>query len=431
MRHIIKIKEWYYFKRRIPKRYKKYYESTVVLQVSLKTTNESVAIQRASVLREELENLWDMLAREIPLDKNQHYHTAVSTAQTYNFNYRPASQLANCDLEKIISRIQALKSEVPETEETVSALLGGNDIPVFPISEALEQYFEFERPNQTRKTADQLRKWRNPRIKAVNNFIKVCRDISVDQLTRNDILNFRSWWFDRVESERLSPNSPNKDFTHLRTLFHFAKDHRSLAISVEDLFSRVRFKEIKSKRPPFKTDYIQNTLLNPNNLKGLDRECQLFLCAMADLGARPSEIVGLNFSNGDIRLDTDIPYIYIREEKDKEIKTPYSKRMLPLVGASLYAFQQLPEGFKHYYRKSDQLSGNLNKFLRNNDLFPTEEHSVYSLRHSFEDRLTAVEPPDKVQAALMGHKYDRPRYGDGPSLEQKLKWMQKIAFNIN
>jgi len=96
----------------------------------------------------------------------------------------------------------------------------------------------------------------------------------------------------------------------------------------------------------------------------------------------------------------------------------------------LFAFQQLPQGFDHYYRKPDLLSSTLNKYLKGHDLLPTKEHCVYSLRHSFEDRLTAVEPPDKVQAALMGHKYDRPRYGDGPSLSQKQKWLDKICLDV-
>lgn len=42
--------------------------------------------------------------------------------------------------------------------------------------------------------------------------------------------------------------------------------------------------------------------------------------------------------------------------------------------------------------------------------------------------MTAVEAPEKVMAILMGHKYTRPKYGAGPSLEQKQRWMQRIAF---
>ncbi|MGH8547857.1 MAG: hypothetical protein ACRERU_04540 [Methylococcales bacterium] len=48
---------------------------------------------------------------------------------------------------------------------------------------------------------------------------------------------------------------------------------------------------------------------------------------MADTGARPSELVGLNPESGDIRQDTTIPYIDIRRDKKKELKTPPSKRL--------------------------------------------------------------------------------------------------------
>lgn len=151
---------------------------------------------------------------------------------------------------------------------------------------------------------------------------------------------------------------------------------------------------------------------------------------MADTGARPSELVGLNSENGDICLNAKIPYIHIRPGQKKELKTQQSERQIPLVGSSLMAFQNMPNGFQRYYRNSDLLSNTLNKYLRESDLLPTPEHCVYSLRHSFEDRLTYVEPPEKVQAALMGHKYSRPRYGDGPSLEQKKNWLEKIALKV-
>jgi integrase len=87
-----------------------------------------------------------------------------------------------------------------------------------------------------------------------------------------------------------------------------------------------------------------------------------------------------------------------------------------------------PNGFPRYREKADSLSALVNKFLENAELLPTDNHSLYSLRHTFEDRLTAVEAPEKIIATLMGHKWMRPRYGAGPSIEQKQKWLLKIAF---
>ncbi len=85
-------------------------------------------------------------------------------------------------------------------------------------------------------------------------------------------------------------------------------------------------------------------------------------------------------------------------------------------------------GFPRYHDKADSLSALVNKVLDGRGLRPEPGQSLYSLRHTFEDRLTAVNAPDKIIACLMGHKWSRPRYGVGPSLELKRDWLAKIAF---
>jgi hypothetical protein len=50
------------------------------------------------------------------------------------------------------------------------------------------------------------------------------------------------------------------------------------------------------------------------------------------------------------------------------------------------------------------------------------------LRHAFEDRLTALNPMDKIVAYLMGHSYPRPKYGSPPTLEQLQEILNRIAF---
>ena len=59
---------------------------------------------------------------------------------------------------------------------------------------------------------------------------------------------------------------------------------------------------------------------------------------------------------------------------------------------------------------------------------PTNKHCLYSLRHSFKDRLIGAEAPDSLIDSLMGHRTGKPKYGKGPSLELKLKYLQRIAF---
>ena len=429
MRHIIKRGKWFHFKRRIPNLYRQFYDYDVI-QLSLKTDSETVAIQRASILNSELEKMWTQLPEHDKTEKENLFEQAVTVARMSGFGYRPAAEIAEQSMGKILSRISSIKDHGNNYPERVHAILGSHDRPELLISKILESYFEFEKPNLLNKSDDQIRKWKNPRKKAINNFIAICGDKDVSLITRDDVLTFREWWHERIKYEELTANSSNKDFSYLAQILNYARDDKQIDLDVGSLLARVRFTETASTRPPFTTDFIQNNLLDLNNLMDLNNECSFFLFAMADTGARPSELVGLNAKNGDIRLDTDIPHIFIKPDAKRELKTPHSKRKIPLTGASLFAFQQLPQGFDHYYRKPDLLSSTLNKYLEGHNLLPTKEHCVYSLRHSFEDRLTAVEPPDKVQAALMGHKYDRPRYGDGPSLAQKQKWLDKICLDI-
>jgi hypothetical protein len=46
-----------------------------------------------------------------------------------------------------------------------------------------------------------------------------------------------------------------------------------------------------------------------------------------------------------------------------------------------------PQGFPRYRDKASNLSAEVNKYLLENGLRPTEDHSLYSLRHSFYIRI--------------------------------------------
>jgi hypothetical protein len=110
------------------------------------------------------------------------------------------------------------------------------------------------------------------------------------------------------------------------------------------------------------------------------------------------------------------------------LKTQESRRHIPLVGVSLAAMRLQPKGFPRYFDKGSTLSANVNKYLENHDLCPTEKHTLYSIRHLFEDRLTALNLSDKIQAYLMGHKYSRPKYGSPPTLDHLQSLLSKMAF---
>ena len=143
--------------------------------------------------------------------------------------------------------------------------------------------------------------------------------------------------------------------------------------------------------------------------------------------ARVNRSIGL--IEEDIVLDELIPYIWIRARENKALKTLTSERKIPLVGAALYAFQRLPSGFSHY-RTADTASTTINKFLRECDLKPTPSHSLYSLRHTFKDRLRDAGAPEEVIDELMGHKKLEPKYGRGYMLANTYEWLKKNFFQL-
>jgi hypothetical protein len=235
-----------------------------------------------------------------------------------------------------------------------------------------------------------------------------------------------------MTQENIGASSANKDFIHLRGVLQHVSDNLRLDLPVQKLFERITIRQnSRSTRLSFTPEFVQNTLLNKNKLKGIEFELWLFICAMADSGARISELTGLDATAGEISLHGDIPFINIRPNKTRELKTPQSERVIPLVGSSLFAFQLMPNGFTNYATRPDGISNDIGKWFRDNNLLPTSKHTLYSLRHCFQDRLTAVEAPDKIQAELMGHKFYRPKYGAGSSLEQKHKWLNQMAFKID
>jgi hypothetical protein len=89
-----------------------------------------------------------------------------------------------------------------------------------------------------------------------------------------------------------------------------------------------------------------------------------------------------------------------------------------------------PNGFPHYRDKEGLLSSSLLKTFRRRGLFPTKDHRLYSLRHSFEKRMLEAEIDHDLRCTLMGHSNSRPKYGDGGSLEYRRDQLLKIVHPI-
>ena len=418
----------YYFYRRKPKDIEHVIGSGFV-RISLKTDDLEIALRRKKVVAQRTEEYWESVARfGDPERDREKYEAAVKMAQFLGYRYAPAADLAeNAELRDLIDRMSAIEAAGIEKEPTVVALAGGVKKPKLTMTGALDEFFRLTRDWLTDKNDEQIRRWRNPRIKAVKNWVAVTNDPPLSDIDRAIALEFRDWWWDRIETEGLTVNSANKDFGHIHQIFDVVNEGQQLGL--EDKLSRLRFKEKKKgKRPPYSVEFVKRHILRHKAMAGLHPECRALVLITLNTGIGPSEACGLRPE--DIHLKAAIPYIDIRPSEGRSLKTVYRPRKIPLLGVALKAFKDIvPNGFVHYHNKPTNISSATNAFLTHNNLRETDDHSLYSLRHTFQDGLTRVECPDRIQADLMGHKFNRPEYGDGASLKQKHDWISKIAFH--
>lgn len=425
MAYLRKRGKHYHFRRRIPIQYERFFHRDFI-QLPLETTDRQIAEQRAISLNQTLEDYLSSLPFSHEHQGVVGFKRAYDICREFGFQYLPMNEiLRNSTSEEIVQRI--LLADTVD-DNTARVLLGGSGAAALKIDEVKDTFIQHLKDDLHGYSGSQLRKWEAPKLKAIKNFEAVLGStFDLRQITRQDVLSFRSWWVERIERENLTANSANKDFGVIKKLLHFVSDNHDLDIPLEKLFRGIRLKQHEKTRRFAFTPSELGKLVDQVGQSSMNLECKLLIFAMMDTGCRVSELTGLEDS--DVILDDTIPYIKIRPNSIRKLKTPQSERTLPLVGNALDAFKRLKGGFEHYQGKPDLISTTINKYARKNHIFPSINHSLYSLRHSFEDRLTIVEPPDKVQASIMGHKYSRPRYGKGPSLEQKRKWLEMIVMN--
>lgn len=375
---------------------------------------------------EETEAFWFGLEKTGSFDTADKLKLSIETARALGFSYYPAFDLSKLVLHEVLHRVDAItNNEVSKPH--VDAVLGGVHRPQFLLSQCLEKFWDYSKPKLINKSANQIRKWKNQRTNAMRGFVDALGDKNIVDLVRADTLKYRDALIVKVERGELIAASANKQMVQLKCIIECISDNADLKLDIKHLFQKLALPNAEDgTRSPFTTEYLLDTLLTEEKLKGLNEEAKNVLYAFSETGAGFSELVGL--LPEDIILDHAIPHIIIKRHDKHGLKTKYRIRTIPLVGFALDAFKAFPDGFTSYFGKPDSLSTAVNKFLRENDLLPSDKHSVYSLRHSFQDRLTRANAPDRVQADLMGHKFTRPTYGDGSDLQQKLEWLQKIQL---
>lgn len=385
------------------------------------------ATKAANRINAELEAFWRACLAGESGEARARYDEARIRARRLGFAYIAAAEIANRPIAEILDRVEALtERDKVEDRNEVAALLGGVAATALDLNGLFVEFEALSKASIKDHSADQLRKWRNPKKRAIANLITVVGNKPLAQITRADALDFQRWWQDRVVAEDVAIETANKDIGHLNKMF--GRVERSHRLGLGSIFAQLRIEGgTTGQRVAFDPDFVRGRLLAEGALDGLNIEARRILYLIAETGLRLSE--ACNLTSERIRLNDPVPHVMVRAD-GRRMKTDQSAREIPLVGVALAAMRAQPEGFPRYRHKADSLSAIVNKFLDGKGLLKMKGQTLYSLRHTFEDRLTAVEAPDKIAAALMGHKYHRPRYGLGPSLVQKREWLDRIAFRL-
>ena len=205
------------------------------------------------------------------------------------------------------------------------------------------------------------------------------------------------------------------------------------------------------KRNPFTRLFIRNegddvfkrgTFINDQLKLGYAKalasgsQIKLLMPLLGETGCRLAEIVGLRLE--DIDLENDL--IHIRPNAARRLKNKTSERVLPLVGYAKLAMEQaliqaddqwlFPQYIKAGHCYATHASNALNKWLKK-DFGGLTAHS---LRHTFRDRLRAVECPMDMIDQIGGWKTagsSGSNYGYGHTPNQAMRWLRIATLDIS
>ena len=162
---------------------------------------------------------------------------------------------------------------------------------------------------------------------------------------------------------------------------------------------------------------------------------KLLMPLLGETGCRLAEIVGLRLE--DINLDNDL--VYIRPNSARRLKNRTSERVVPLVGYAKLAIEQaltqaddewlFPQYLKVGHCYATHASNAVNKWLKR-DFGGLTAHS---LRHTFRDRLRAVECPMDMIDQIGGWRSVGgvgTNYGHGYSRLQVERWLRLVLIPL-
>ena len=203
-------------------------------------------------------------------------------------------------------------------------------------------------------------------------------------------------------------------------------------LDINNPFSKTYMPDIDDKQ--YRESIPTETIKHIQSLcREYDDDLRWLVALLSDTGMRLGEGVGLLKS--DINLDCEIPHINLVPHPWRRLKTRGSQRYIPLIGASLSASKKILDNrndsiyaFPRYTSKdncnTNSASAALNKWLKEKLI---DNYVIHGFRHSFRDRLRAIECPSEIIDQLGGWSLRSigQGYGSGYDLDILHKWISR------
>jgi len=318
--------------------------------------------------------------RHVPNDLQRHYETPriVICLKTRNHaSALRASRSMAAKLDDFWLQMRLSHLDVPASDRLVKQQPSNTFTSSAPkLSDALAKYCAL-------KGTDKGKLFFTVAHRNVGYVVECLGDRPLDAYFSSDAAKFRNWLIDRS----LSTSSIKRIFSTIRAVFNLTIQEQGLGCS--NAFANTFLPS--DERP-------KRAVISPEDIKRVQKVCleiaderRLLIALISDTGMRLSEALGLVWD--DVKLNHQYPHIDLKPHPWRRLKTSSSKRLIPMVGASLEAVKVMHRQcdnsflFKSYANEGgcngNSCSATLNKWLRRR----ISDAVIHSFRHSFRDRL--------------------------------------------
>ncbi len=361
-------------------------------------------------------------SKSVPVDLRSHYskHRIVQSLRTKSaHNAKAASQSLSAKLENYWLGLRLQKVDVPAAHLLIDYQSSSSRMPT--IEDALEHYLRVKGDGRSPLFFQHAKR----NIEYVSSCLGTR---SIDQYNTADAATFRDWLVDKG----LSHSSVKRIFGGIKAIVNFSITEEGLSCS--NPFTRVYLPNdlaATTREPIGNSDLLklQSACLS------LDDDIRWLVALISDTGMRLSEAVGLQQSDF---IDVNgVPLIDLKPHPNRRLKTATSTRQIPLSGMASWATSRIRKEqdslfcFPRYCTAqkchSNSASAAVNKWLKT---VTHRKATIHGLRHSFRDRLRAVEAPVDLVDQLGGWSLTSvgQNYGNGYPVKLLHEWLEKIII---